>query len=318
LAGAVATHRPDVVLVPYPGHLVVRWVRAAFSGPVVLDLFLSAYDTVVLDRKMCKPGSAMAGLMRRTDQRACAAADRILVDTPANAVFSAELVGLPRDRFVAVPVSDPSETDPPEFGLPARGGVLELLFFGTGVPLHGLNHLLDAMERCEGVRLTLIGGSADDRARALRMDSRRVRVLDEFVAPEILRGHLAQSHLVAGVFGTSPKADRVIPFKVMQALAAGRPVLTARTRATSLVLREGVDAALVPPGDADALAAMLAEFVAHPERLADLATAARSAYDSHFSIDRTGRDLLDVVRECAGLSPRREEPTESASLVGMT
>lgn len=316
LTAAVEAHRPDVVLVPYPGHLVVRWVREAFGGPIVLDLFLSAYDTVVIDRQMCKPGSPLARFMRRTDQRACEAADCVLVDTPANAVFTSELVGLPRERFVAVPVSDPMEAGE---GLPYRppevDGTIELLFFGTGVPLHGLGHLLDAVEQCDRVHLTLVCGSAADRVRAQAIPSSRVRVLGEFVDPEVLRDYLARSHLVAGVFGTSQKADRVIPFKVMQALSVGRPVITARTRATSSVLREGIDAVLVPPGNATALAAVLSSLAEQPERLAELAAGARTVYERRFSLDVTGGALRDACRACVD---RFSSRAETAELVEMT
>ena len=107
LQAAIATANPDAVLVPYPGHLVVSWARDVWTGPLILDLFLSAYDTAVLDRRMFREGSLMARWMRRMDRRACVAADRVLLDTEQNLKFVASLVDLPRNRFAAVPVSDP-------------------------------------------------------------------------------------------------------------------------------------------------------------------------------------------------------------------
>ena len=146
VGAAVAAERPQCVVVPYPGHLCVRTVREAVPAdvPVVLDLFLSAYDTVVEDRQLARPGSLAAHWLQRLDTRACAAADLVLLDTPANAAYVAALTGLPGERFTWLPVHDPAA---PALLSPfpaAIGGRLRVLFFGTGVPLHGLRTLLKA------------------------------------------------------------------------------------------------------------------------------------------------------------------------------
>ncbi len=69
-----------------------------------------------------------------------------------------------------------------------------------------------------------------------------------------------------GVFGESAKAARVVPNKVWQAMAVGRPVVTADTPAVREVLEDGRTALLVPAGDPDALAAALAPAGRRPAR----------------------------------------------------
>ena len=176
---------------------------------------------------------------------------------------------------------------------------MEVLFFGTGVPLHGLRHLLDAIDQCEGVRLTLIGGAADDRKRARAMPSHKVCVADEFVPEAQLRRYLDRTHLVAGVFGTSDKARRVVPLKVMLGLSAGRPVITGRTPAITSTLRDGVECVTVPMGDDKALAMELQRLADAPEQLRALAAAGGCAYRREFSLTRVGERLRSV---CAGLA----------------
>ncbi|MBL8755210.1 MAG: glycosyltransferase [Planctomycetes bacterium] len=293
LEAALRERRPRCVVVPYPGHGVVRHVKRTAGVPVVLDLFLSAYDTVVEDRAMVRPGSLGAWWLQHLDTEACAAADLVLVDTPANAAYVAALTGQPAEKFVWLPVHDPDAGAAAPWRPPT--GPLQLLFFGTGVPLHGLDVLVAAVAAVPGVQLTLVGGTEFDRAEAMARLGNRLSLQPEFVATKQLQRLLAQSHLVAGVFGTSGKAQRVVPFKLVHALAAGRPVVTADTPAVCNWLDGSGAVFLSPAGDAMALAATLRELVAVPDRVAAAAAAARPAYEQHFGTSALARRWAAVL-----------------------
>ncbi|MCB9877388.1 MAG: glycosyltransferase [Planctomycetes bacterium] len=304
LRRALAADRPDAVLVPYPGHAIVGAVREAVDVPVVLDLFLSAYDTIVEDRRLVLPGSLGAAWLQRLDRAACSAADRVLLDTPENALYASSLTGLPAERFAWLPVHDP---DAPQHPVPhgARGdGPLRLLFFGTGVPLHGLRTLLHAVAQVPDVALTLVGGTAADRALARGLLGHTVTLEPEFVDRERLAALLADSQLVAGVFGDGGKAQRVVPFKLVHALAAGRPVVTADTPAVRRWLDGSGAVVLTPAGDVQALAATLRELAASPEALRAAATAARPAYDRHFGTGALATRCSRLWRELGGVAAR--------------
>lgn len=291
----VMAARPRAIVVPYPGHAIVGAIRAATDVPVVLDLFLSAYDTVVEDRQLVHPGSLLAGYLHRLDLRACAAADLVLLDTPCHAAYARDLTGLPAERFGWLPVGDPDAPAEPAPMAPATNGRLQLLFFGTGVPLHGLDVLLDALAHVPQVDLTLVGGTRRDRAEAQVLLGSRLRLEPEFVDRARLAELLVESQLIAGVFGSSGKAQRVVPFKVVHALAAGRPVVTADTPALAGWLDGSGAVFPVPAADSQALARQLRALVASPERVAAAAQQARPVFDRHFAvacIARRWRELL--------------------------
>jgi hypothetical protein len=282
----VAADRPRCIVVPYPGHAVVGDLAAAAGVPVVLDLFLSAYDTVVEDRRLVEPGSIAAAWLRRLDARACAAADLVLLDTPENAAYVAELTALPPGRFAWLPVSDPDAPAREAAPCAPAGGRLQLLFFGTGVPLHGLGVLLDAAASAPAIDLTLVGGTEADRARASALLGPRLRLEPQFVDRARLQELIERSHLVAGVFGASGKTQRVVPWKLVHALAAGRPVLTADSPAVSGWLEGSGAVFLVPAADVGALARELAALSSDPARIAAATRKARGAYDRHFGVAR--------------------------------
>lgn len=284
LRAELALGVPDCVVVPYPGQRAVHRVRELVGPhvPIVLDLFLSAYDTLVEDRQIVRPGSLLAHWLRRLDTQACLAADRVLLDTPANAAYAAALTGLPAERFAWLPVHDPAAPSAPATMPAARPGRLRVLFFGTGVPLHGLRTLLAAVVEAPAVDLVLVGGTPNDRDLAASWLGPRVQLEPRFVDRARLHELIVQSELVAGVFGDSGKAHRVVPFKLVHALAAGRPVLTADTPAVSAWL-EGSGAVFpVPSDDLGALARTLRELAAAPALVQAAATHARPAYERCF------------------------------------
>jgi glycosyltransferase involved in cell wall biosynthesis len=307
LREAVRKSRFDAVLVPYPGHFAVRWVRGVCDMPIALDMFLSAHGTAVVDRALFPPGSAAARALLRIDRTACAAADLVLLDTQDHAAVVAESVGL--GEFDWIPIGDPQ---PPERGLPLPPAAqrLRLLFFGTGVTLHGLRTITDAVARCEEVELTLVGGSDAERAHARRVIPAERLVLGAvFEEPARLRDRIAACDVVAGIFGTSQKARAVIPYKVVHALAAGRPVVTGDTPAVRRMLDVGTECVVCAPGDADALAVTLRELARDRERLPRLGRAARAAFDATFSTECCARRLAGVL---ARLGVSIPAPTKAA------
>ena len=57
-----------------------------------------------------------------------------------------------------------------------------------------------------------------------------------------------------------------LPAALMEAMAAGLPVVATRVGGIPELVTDGVDGTLVPPGDPAAVAGALGDAVAHPER----------------------------------------------------
>jgi glycosyltransferase involved in cell wall biosynthesis len=279
--------RFDAVLVGYPGHLDVTAARRAARGaPVVLNPLVSLADTFVSDRGRFLPGSLAARALLQIDRHAFDGADLVVADTAAHARFFAELSSTPvevcmvgaEDRLFAPPWR------------PAAP--FTVLFVGKLVPLQGVDVILEAARRAPELAFRVVGsGQLEEALRRAPGNVEHVPWVDY----ELLPAELRRAGCALGVFGTSPKAARVIPNKAFQAIACGAPLVTTNTPAARELLVDGESALLVEPGDPGALAAAVRRLAADRELAGRLSRGGRRAYEAHASEDVLGRRWHDVL-----------------------
>jgi glycosyltransferase involved in cell wall biosynthesis len=285
----------DVVLVGYFGHFDVLLARLlAGRRRVVLDLFLSAYDTVVLDRKLVGPGSLAARLARLLDRVAVRSADLALLDTPQQVEFAVDVLGVPAGKLAAVPVgAEPGRFAPSP---PPDDGPLRVLFYGTFIPLHGTLTIARAIRQLEreDVAFTVVGQGQERAAFDRELAGTDSVAVHDWLPYDRL-GELVTDHdVVLGIFGDTDKARRVVPGKAYQAACAGRAVVTADTPAVRAAFGPD-ELVLVPPGDPDALAVALRELAKDRPRVAELGRRARNRYQRDYTPVAIGGRLLELL-----------------------
>jgi glycosyltransferase involved in cell wall biosynthesis len=268
----------DAVVAGYPAQpdALPAWcVARARRVPLVVDMMISLADTLGGDRG--RAGRAAAAALAGADRAALAAADLVVADTAAGADWLSERFGVPRGRVAVVPVGAEPDRFP---ALPPPAGPPTALFYGKLAPLHGVETVLEAARRPGVPALRLIGDGqlGGWLAAELARDRPPGLTWERWVPYEGLGAEVGRAAVCLGVFGRSAKAARVVPNKVWQAMAAGRPVVTADTPAVREVLEHGRTALLVPPGDPDALAGALARLAADPGLRRRLGAAARALY----------------------------------------
>jgi glycosyltransferase involved in cell wall biosynthesis len=286
------TGTPDAVVVGYMGHLDVLLARRLWRRrPIVLDHLVFASDTAA-DRRV--EAGVRTRALARLDQAALAAADVIVVDTDEHFALLSEA---DRERAVVVPVGAPEEWfHEPEA---RQGSPLRVVFFGLYTPLQGAPVIGKAISLLAGtpVEFTMIGKGQDrDLAEREARHNPSVKWLD-WLDPQALPALVAEHDVCLGIFGTTPKAFRVVPNKVFQGAAAGAAVVTSDTRPQRAALDSA--AAFVPPGDPGALAGALRELAADGEALARLRSAAHERATAAFRPASIAAGLRDRI---AGLA----------------
>lgn len=303
LAVAGAREAPvDAVVAGYlaqPDALPAWCVARAKRVPLVVDMMISLADTLGGDRAMA--GRLAAAGLAGIDRMSLRLADLVLADTAAGADWLSERFGVPRARIAVVPVG----AEPGRFPrVPEPQGAPHALFYGKLAPLHGVATVLEAA-RAPGVPpVRLIGDGQLGPWLEAELARERPAGLtwERWVPYEDLGAEVGAAAVCLGVFGTSEKAARVVPNKVWQAMAAGRPVVTADTPGIREVLEDGVSALLVPAGDAPALAAALLRLGADPELRARLGAASHEVYLRRGAPPAAADALLSVLTPL--ISPR--------------
>jgi glycosyltransferase involved in cell wall biosynthesis len=283
----------DVLVVGYPGHADLPAARHVARGrPVVFNPLVALHDTLVEDRARFRRGSVAARALLALDRYALRAAELVVADTTTHAIHLAALAQLPPDRVPACFVGAEERVFRPGWSPRER---FTVLFVGKLIPLHGLDTILAAALAAPELRFRIVGtGQLDHLLTAPAPNVEHVPWVEYERLPEEL--HAAGCAL--GVFGTSPKAARVIPNKAFQALACGTPLVTADTPAARELLVDGESALLVPPGDPRALAEALRRLAGDADLARGLADGGLATYRAHASEAVLGvrwRALLESV-----------------------
>lgn len=245
----------DVIyLLPLNTHFVKKaiWASKIFNKILIVEVYISLYDTFVGDRKKYEEGSKKAKNALYQDRLALTKPDYIIITSNHEPAYWAEKlrVSLVRDKiFVAPNFSDSRLVHQRSF---MDDNVLRICWWGTFIPLHGLDNILLAMKLCKEskIQFTCNLFGVDNRFFSIYLEKIRANELDSHVflrkdlsfsdnsLPEYL---IENCDLALGIFGNTDKAFNGVPNKLVEALAMGIPTLTMNSPALKEFFNPDVD-----------------------------------------------------------------------------
>lgn len=295
-------HRPkdvDLVFVGFFGQPMVPFISRLTKKPLMLDAFLSAYDTMCFDRARFSPGSVAGRFLRWLDSYSCRRSDAVILETREHIQYFSSTFGVEESKFERVFVGAEDSIFKP---MDARepDGTFEVFYYCTFHPVHGTEYVLraaGALKGHEDIRFIVVG-DGQEREDALRLS--RELGLDnvEFITwmpYEQLPGAIAHSDVcLGGHFGSVSKSSRVIAGKSFQFMAMGKPVIAGDNPANRELFEDRKHALLVPMADGDAIAGAVLELKEDRELRETIARNGRELFD------RTGRPEV-IGAQIAGL-----------------
>lgn len=199
---------------------------------------------------------------------------------------------------------------PNPVALPRPGSVARepglIAFTGRCEEAKGIYDLVDAVSRlrpvCPRLRVECAG---DGDIAGLRS-----RTLEQGVAAHVtMRGWLAprerEALLARAAVFVLPSHFEALPMSLLEAMAAGCPVIATAVGGIPDVVRDGENGLLVPPGQPGALADALRRLLADRALAERLGREARATIAAHYTLERSLERLEQIY---AGLGVRRDAP----------
>ncbi len=302
-AGSI--RKQDIIIVPYPPHadaLLLQLLLIRKHPIVILDSFLGLHDTVIEDRQLFNSDGLIAKLIYYWEKYILSSADIALLDTKIQCKRLASKYNLPTRKFVSLPVgideSIWSKTSYPEI----KEEFL-VLFWGTFIPLHGIATIVDAAIILENtapeVKFKIIGKGQTAPLVKRKLQNnwpKNLTWIEDIIPITKLADYAKKAHCILGIFGTSEKAGSVIPYKVCQALALNRPVITRKSNAYES------DPALysihtIEPDSPIQLADKIQYVISNTHNYLEQPSTPRQYYDQYLSQNRFRERLISIISE---------------------
>jgi glycosyltransferase involved in cell wall biosynthesis len=282
--------RPDLLHVntPYSWAFLrdglAVWVARAFGVRTVLHFRGGDFPEFVRGSRPLLRRAIVATLRR---------ADRLIALTGPTREFLVTVVDPTRVATVPNFVRLEDLGSPPDRRARAPGPV-RILFVGWLLEAKGVRELLETAESLDGAHLTLVG--PEDTAFVATLRERLAALGDRVrVLPPRPREEVIALYREADVF-VLPTWREGFPNVVLEAMAAGLPVVATPVGAIPDAVRDGREGLLVPVRDAKALARALATLVGDPELRLAMGARARARAESVFSLPAIVAQLEDVYR----------------------
>ena len=230
------TNNPDVYILGFRGHEIFWLVRLiAIGKPLIFDEFMSPSDALLSEGKAGLLGRFAGVLIFPFEWLCLHCSARCLTDTVLHRQFIADRFAVSEHKIDVVYVGAvPSDIGAAEHQ-DGDDKPLSVLFYGTFLPLHGMDVLLHACKLLEGkpIEFRIIGG----KGKALAQFQRLLKELnpgnvvhdtwvdfDELQTSVIPNADLC----LGGPFGGTPQATRVITGKTFQFLAQSKATVIGR------------------------------------------------------------------------------------------
>lgn len=210
--------------------------------------------------------------------------------------LTAERLGVSGDRLIRWSIfrADPDApvAAPWRPGEPVRIGTLGRLH-----PAKGYDVLIDALARLGPLSVAFEVSIAGDGALRASLEA---QARQAGVTTLRLTGYVDPAHYLPTLhLYVQPSRREGFGIAAHEAMLAGLPVLASAVGQLPHSIRVGETGALVPPGDADALAQALRDLLAAPERLSEMGAASRAAALDRFGpvpFEAAGRAILTRMR----------------------
>ncbi len=219
----------DFIFIGFEPQLVLPIWRHKFrNNRIIVDFFISMYDTFVNDRKRFKQNSIIARFLKYLDVKTLKFADKIICDTCSHGNYFCTELGAEKGKLQTFYLeADTGIYYPRKVSKPSGlQNKFIVLYFGSILPLQGVDVVLEAFDLLKNDNrfyFYMIGPLDNSYAKPISNNIEYIQWLSQ----ENLADYIASADLcLAGHFnGEIDKAKRTIPGKAFIYSAMEKPMV---------------------------------------------------------------------------------------------
>ena len=291
----------QVMIVGFPGHTIMplAWFLAKIHRKkIIFDAFISLYDSIILDRAKFSRFSLPALKYWLIDWLSCQLADKVLLDANEHIEYFIKTFKISPKKFERILVScDDSVIYPVE--KTDHHDYFLVHFHGTYIPIQGVKYIIEAagILRDENIKFNIIGRLGDYQPmieKSSELGLKNINFLDFMPYTDLVR-QLAEADVCLGMFGETAKAFRCGAFKITEAIAMAKPLITGNTPAMREFLTDRESCLFCKMANSEDLAVKILE-LKNDNQLRDfIAKNAYQVYLNYLTPKAIGKDLIDII-----------------------
>lgn len=298
----------DILFVGFPTYKSVplaKLLSKIRNKPLIYDPLTSKYNTSVEDRKTVKKKSFKAYKFFYWDKISCSLPDRILIDTETHLNYFTKKFNLSKNKFRKIFIGTDDNIFFPE--KPKKNNNFIVKFYGVYNSLQGVEYIVNAaklLENYKDIKFEFLGTGQNlpyikDSIKKYNLSN---IILKEYKIPyDYLPDYISNADICLGIFGNTIKSNMVVPNKVFEALAMGKPLITQESKAIKEIpLINKSNAMLVEGANSEALAESILELKVNNELRQKIANNGYKTYKDKFTPEILGKKLKDILYELIG------------------
>jgi glycosyltransferase involved in cell wall biosynthesis len=297
------TKNPDCYVLGFRSYEIFWIVKIiTFGTPIIFDHMMSPYDSLLNEKKLIKKGGLADRAVYLYEKSVLKYSDIILTDTVMHKEYFTKLFGIDPGKIHAVHVGTDEELFKKDIYSAQKnngGGFFEVFFYGSLLPLHGVDTILRAayILKDKPIRFTIIGGNKkglhDFNKTRYNLELDNV-IHKKWIDYERLPETISKADLcLGGPFGGTGQARRIITGKTFQFMAMGRPVIVGEID-TDYGFRDKKNCLLVSQKNEGELADAILWCFLNRDKLKDIGEKGYNLYKNNFSKDKI-KESLQVI-----------------------
>jgi len=299
----------DILIVGYPGQYdvflarMLSWLR---HKPLVWDVLNSMY-LIAFERGITRRHAFTAKLIRLFERIACYLPELLILDSPAFVAWFQKTYSIGLERFRLVPIGADGQVFQqvilrgvtPE---PARNDVFRVLYYGTYIPNHGVDVIVEAARRLRyntSIHFELVGdGPEKEKAvnQALGYDLQNITFIEWLDQTELAQ-RIAACDVCLGTFGDTLQASLTNNNKIYEGFAMMKPVISGASAAVPEDIKHGEHIFLCERGNHQALADAIITLRGNSELCRRLGQNGFRIFHDKFDENRIGQIFASHLEE---------------------